>query len=399
MPLTLSPSQDNALFRIHEWRRGSEQSFLLTGPAGTGKSTIAKAAGDKGHVIYVSPTGKGADALRKRSGVDASTVHRALYKPQGGVSKKLAKLAEKLLAAESRTSVNSGEVKQLRSEIAAMRAKMGGPRWEVPVDAAVKSADLVVVDECFMLSRQIIEDLHKHAKKLLFLGDPYQLPPVMGASPLVDVWPDATLSEIHRQALLNPILAAATAMRETGVLMRESVVNDHGSYVVMSKTESTWDNYREVEQIIVAKNATRVGFNRNYRTRLAMSGGMQAGDRIMFLTNAHDMEIYNGTVGIVKRCEVRGDNKFEIDVTLDDGRFVPAVDVWDGVIHGMGPREAPRDFLPVDYSYAITCHKAQGSEYDSVLVYGEGFGDAETRQRWNYTAMTRARTKLIMVTS
>lgn len=397
--VTLSPGQDNALFRISEWRRSGSQSFLLTGPAGTGKSTIAKAAGEKGTVIYVSPTGKGAEALRKRSGVDATTVHRALYKPTGGMSKKLSKLVERLLASESRKPVHAGDVKALRAELAAMRAKMGGPKWEVPETAAVKFADLVVVDECFMLSHQIISDLHKHAKKILFLGDPFQLPPIMGNSPLMDAWPDAVLSEIHRQAMENPVLAAATAVRNGQPWPMESVSNEHGSYRIISKAESAWSDYRSVEQIIVAKNATRRGFNNNCRKRTDYGGNIKVGERIMFLTNAHEMEIYNGSVGVLARVEARSDNKFEIDVTLDDGRFVPAVDVWDGVIHGMGPREAPRDYLPIDYSYAITCHKAQGSEYESVLVYDEAFGDCEMRQRWKYTALTRARTSAIVVTT
>lgn len=396
--MNLSPSQDNALFRISAWRKSGPQSFLLTGPAGTGKSTIAKAAGESGSVIYVSPTGKGAEALRKRSGVEATTVHRALYKPTGCINKKLSKLAEKLLAAESRKPVNAGDVKALRGEIASMRAKMGGPKWQVPETAPVKSADLIVVDECFMLSHQIIEDLHKHAKKILFLGDPFQLPPIMGDSPLTDTWPDAVLSEIHRQALENPVLAAATAVRSGESFPLESVANEHGSYRIISKAESAWSDYADVEQIIVAKNATRRGFNKSYRKRMGFEGHMKVGERIMFLTNAHEMEIYNGSVGVLGRVLWKDDNKYEVDVTLDDGRFVPAVDVWDGVIHGMGPREAPRDYLPVDYSYAITCHKAQGSEYESVLVYDEAFGDADMRQRWKYTALTRARTSAVVVT-
>ena len=55
----------------------------------------------------------------------------------------------------------------------------------------------------------------------------------------------------------------------------------------------------------------------------------------------------------------------------------------------------PYDFA---YAYAITCHKAQGSEWDKVLVFEEGFPfNVEEHKRWLYTAATRAKEKLVIV--
>ena len=396
--VTFSPEQDAALAKISRWRKSREQSFLLTGAAGTGKSTIAKAAGgdlDARDVIYCSPTGKGADALRKRSNVPATTVHRALYKPEGHDGGVLAKMAAELLAAESAVPPDIGYVKALRNKLQIARAKIGGPKWRVPDDAPVKYARLVVVDECFMLSAQIIKDLMIHARALLFLGDPHQLPPVAGACPLSDRKPEVHLTQIHRQALENPILAAATAIREGKPLPRESSSNSFGSYTYLPKMETTWENYRDVEQIIVGLNSTRRGFNKNYRKRLGHDGLLIENDRLMFLNNAHEMEIFNGSVGTLDAIYQVEDSDehgvHELNVTLNDGRRIPAIPSWDGVIRGLGHREGPRDYIPVDYSYAITCHKAQGSEYDSILVYDEAFGDADTQRRWMYTAITRAR--------
>ena len=370
---------------------------MLTGPAGTGKSTIAKALAGDGRVIYCSPTGKGAHALRERSGVDATTVHRALYKPPNRGGGKAVKIAAQLIAAESASRVDAKLVRRLRDQLHALRAKYGGPRWEVPQDAAVKDADLVVVDECFMLSRQIIDDLREHCRQIVFLGDPHQLPPVAGDCPLSAMKPDAYLSEIHRQALENPILRVATDIREGRALPAESASSDSGSYTYMKKAATVWEQYRAVDQIIVAKNATRRKMNINYRARIGHEGILCAQDRLMFLTNAHEMEIYNGSTADLLRKEQVDDGCYEIDVTMDDGRPVPLVPIWDGVIRGLTPRECPRDIIPVDYAYAITCHKAQGSEYGSVLVYNEGFGDRDTRRRWLYTACTRARDALTIV--
>ena len=58
--------------------------------------------------------------------------------------------------------------------------------------------------------------------------------------------------------------------------------------------------------------------------------------------------------------------------------------------------EAPYEF---DYAYAITCHKAQGSEWDKVMVIEESFPtDHILRKRWLYTAATRAKEKLVLIT-
>ena len=50
-----------------------------------------------------------------------------------------------------------------------------------------------------------------------------------------------------------------------------------------------------------------------------------------------------------------------------------------------------------EFAYAITCHKAQGSEFDSVVVFDEGWLFGEDRYRWLYTAITRAKKRLIIV--
>jgi exodeoxyribonuclease-5 len=57
--------------------------------------------------------------------------------------------------------------------------------------------------------------------------------------------------------------------------------------------------------------------------------------------------------------------------------------------------EPPYDFA---YAYAITCHKAQGSEWNKVLIFEEGFPfETEEHKRWLYTAVTRAAEKVVIV--
>ena len=62
------------------------------------------------------------------------------------------------------------------------------------------------------------------------------------------------------------------------------------------------------------------------------------------------------------------------------------------------PTWAYRDFIHIDYGYALTCHKAQGSEWDSILIFHEPIGrGVEERLRWTYTALTRSKHKAVLV--
>jgi ATP-dependent exoDNAse (exonuclease V) alpha subunit len=62
-------------------------------------------------------------------------------------------------------------------------------------------------------------------------------------------------------------------------------------------------------------------------------------------------------------------------------------------------RQYPKEIRPLefDYAYAITCHKAQGSEFEKVVLFNEPIGkDRELRQRWLYTGLTRSSEKLVV---
>lgn len=403
--VTFSAEQERALDAVGKFLKSKDWAFVLTGAAGCGKSTLAQRINGDG-VLYCSPTGKGADALRKRSKVQASTVHKVLYKPKEKGKGRIAELTERILKEEKSKAPDLKIITDLSRELRDERKRIRTPSWSVPPDAECKAAKLLVVDECFMLNAQVIGDLRQNTKKVLFLGDPYQLPPVAGDCPLSSQKADSHLTEVHRQALENPILYAATEIRQGRAIPRATVKNEHGSYQWLKKSETGWDHYRDVEQIIVAKNATRRKFNDHYRARIGFKPGMTVGDRIIFLKNDHDIGIYNGSVGVLNEFHAvdfedsrgqRHPNCYEITVTLDDGRIVPAVPVWDGALRGEHTADGPREVNAIDYAYALTGHKAQGSEYDSTLVYDEGFGDMPTWRRWIYTTITRARNACTVV--
>ena len=96
----------------------------------------------------------------------------------------------------------------------AERKRLAQPAFTLNQFSPVKDAGLVVIDECSMVDDRMGQDLLSFGTKVLVLGDPAQLPPVRGSGFFTDTeTPDVMLTEIHRQAKDNPIIAMATKVR------------------------------------------------------------------------------------------------------------------------------------------------------------------------------------------
>jgi exodeoxyribonuclease-5 len=122
---------------------------------------------------------------------------------------------------------------------------------------------------------------------------------------------------------------------------------------------------------------------------------IEIGDRIICLKNQRNRGLFNGMVvtvcGIEREC---------IDVETDDGRFIYGLQPWWEQLGRAGVVDLGRfsKFSLFDYAYAITTHRAQGSEFDSVLVIEE-YSRLWDVYRWRYCAATRARNRLAYVTN
>ena len=145
------------------------------------------------------------------------------------------------------------------------------------------------------------------------------------------------------------------------------------------------------------------GFDTVYPTGERRNGQRE---KIICLKNRHDLGIVNGM--FLELSDVRDENEIGFSATIrtEDGdrsvRQIPS-----GPVHHLqGPLRRPRAARPerdrrdhwikkglieAVWGYAITCHKAQGSQWENVIVYDDGLGrTAEDRARWLYTAITRA---------
>lgn len=363
--MSWSAQQDAALKAVADWlRRGDKQLFRLFGYAGTGKTTLARhvAEGVDGEVAFGAFTGKAASVLRQKGCADAGTIHSMIYR--------------------SRES----------DEEAA-------PSFTLNPSGAAAKADLIVIDECSMVDEELGRDLLSFGKPVLVLGDPAQLPPVKGGGFFTEAAPDVMLTEVHRQAADNPIVRLSMIVREGGSL-------DYGTYGesrVIRRAEIDQGAVMAADQVLVGMNKTR----RLYNTRIRELKGFRdpmpaAGEKLVCLRNDKSKGLLNGGTWIIDGLRQPRGNYIRMDVKPEDESRRRAVEVqvlrefFEGKEEEI-PYALRRDSDEFTYGYALTVHKAQGSQWDDVVLFDEAFAFREHRARWLYTGLTRAAEKVLVV--
>jgi len=167
-------------------------------------------------------------------------------------------------------------------------------------------------------------------------------------------------------------------------------------------TPDSLDNEKllEADQVICGYNKTRTTFNRRIRSSMGLTEEIQKGERLMFLRNDNGACVFNGLQGQVTSVWREGDKTF-IDL-LGDSRSFNGLSVRrikeneQANTKTRKSKDANEKRHPVDYAYCITAHKAQGDEWDHVLVV-EQKCELWEHSRWAYTAASRAKTKLSWV--
>ena len=391
--MELTHKQEEGLKIAVARHKNREKYTVISGYAGTGKSTLVRFIidaldVDEDKVAYATYTGKAAEVLRKKGNPNAMTLHRLLY-----------------------DSI----------------PRQGGGFIRIPKKQL--DYDIVVVDEVSMVPKTMVDMLLAHRVYILFLGDPGQLPQIdkKEAHNLLD-HPHVFLDEVMRQAAESEIIQLTMKIRNG-----EDIPFMHGKEVIVSpKAELVTGHLTWADIIICATNKTRHNMNRQKRELLGYSGVLQTGERIIVKRNYWEdcdedgNALVNGTIGTVANpyenfvripsyvkndrrdlpligCIFTPDGGKSFDTFEIDKDYLlkeePCVD-WR-VSYQLGKLK-PKigDILPkqATYGYALTCHAAQGSEFDKVLVIEESFPfDKVEHQRWLYTAATRASDKLVLV--
>lgn len=364
--ISYSDQQSTALRSISSWLKDKNgpQIFRLFGYAGTGKTTIAKEVAGfvKGGVRYAAFTGKAALMLRRKGCDDASTIHGLIYK---------------------------------------LDEETGGkPQFRLNRESPLKNADLAIIDECSMVDQELAFDLLSFGKKILVLGDPAQLPPVKGAGFFINAKPDVMLTEVHRQAANNPIIHLSMAVRN-GEKIRHG---QYGDCRVISSSDLNTEDVLGADQVLAGLNKTRRQYNRRFRALKDFpEDGPVVGDRLVCLKNNHESGLLNGGLWNVKKVYSQDPEQIKLLIDPDhdpDGDKDRLITTHKAFFDGTESEltwEQRRWYDEFDYGYVLTVHKAQGSEWDDVVLFDESTAFRMDRAKWLYTGITRAAKRVTIV--
>ncbi len=363
-----SPEQDAALSAASKWLNGSRESqvFRLFGFAGTGKTTLARHLAEHvdGEVVFGAFTGKAAYVLRQKGCEGAQTIHSLIYRPA------------------TTDDEEPGEE---------------GPQFTIRRDAPAGEAALIIIDECSMVDEELGRDLLSFGAPVLVLGDPAQLPPVKGGGYFTDAEPDVMLTEVHRQAADNPIIQLSMQIREGEI----PPAGDYGAAKIVSKQALDPDTVMDADQVLVGTNRTRARYNQRLRERLGFDGQEPwVGERLVCLRNNKQKGLLNGGLWTVKSRHGKKRGKIRLDLIPEDGGRTTRVGVLPEFFEGTAadlPWPKRRNSDEFDFGYALTVHKAQGSQWDDVVLFDESYAFREDRLKWLYTGVTRAAERLTVV--
>lgn len=370
--MSLSAQQEQALAAVRAWLAdpNGKQVFRLFGFAGTGKTTIAKLLLEivDGRVLFATFTGKASLVLRQKGCTDAGTIHGLIYKV---------------------------DVDDATGEAA----------FELNEESDLQGAALLVVDEVSMVPEDLALDLLSFGTRVLVLGDPAQLPPVKGEGYFINQSPDFMLTEVHRQARDNPIIQLSMMIREG----KRLPFGTYGESQVIRRADVGRDRIQqlvlEADQLLCGLNRSRVTFNQRVRALKGLEGRHipwhpTEGDRIICLRNKRDKALFNGSLWEAGPVDdVFGRLTFNA-TSLDEDRdplgMETSEEFFCGKEHTLHWRDR-RQFEEVTFGWAITVHKSQGSQWDSVIVFDESGAFRDARNNWLYTAVTRAAERVVVV--
>ena len=365
----LAPSQRNAVKVCI-----SHPISIMTGGPGSGKTTtlrfildIYKKEYPSNEILLAAPTGRASRRMAEQTGISASTLHSALG-----------------LITDEESPLN---------------------------DTELLPADLIVVDEFSMVDMRLAYILLERIKpgaQLLIVGDADQLPSVGAGNVLREMIrsekvPTAVLDTVFRQASNSRIIINAHAINHNDThlqygddfqMLEVQNAEDAAQLVVKNYLQEVSQYGLENVQILspfrkrgaVASNALnetiRDLVNPASKRKMELKCGsrvFRVGDRIMQTANRNGVS--NGDVGLITGMEKADDEVF-VDIRLLDGREL---------------RYSKDMMEDVEFSYCLTIHKSQGQEYPVIIVPLLKEHYIMLRRNLLYTAVTRAKAKVILI--
>ncbi len=390
--------------RLAALRALTDPLSVLTGLPGTGKTTtlhaIVSVLNDASvPFLLVAPTGIAAKRLATVTYSAASTVHRAFSAKGWSDEEREATYVGITGAAEAKRGVDTK-----------------GEQWGYG-PGNPHPAQVVIVDESSMLDLHMLYRLLQGTSdecRLVFVGDPYQLPSVGAGDVLRDLrdsgrFSHTHLHEIFRQDGTSSLVTAAHAihagkapdMTDRDFMLIATDGDDDGleARMVIRKIATRLFDKRENFQVLSPRHKGEAGVtNLNEILRMSINppspgraernlagGVVREGDRIMVIKNDYEQGVYNGDVGKVNHIDHRK-KRLSIRVLGPPGQ--PEQEVTYDLTKGTPP---------IRLAYAQTIHKSQGQEYDIIVVPMLKTFGWQLQRNLLYTAITRAKKRVFIV--
>jgi ATP-dependent exoDNAse (exonuclease V) alpha subunit len=412
--MNLSEDQTSAISSILDWYKSIDRKQYITlgGYAGTGKTTVIAKLREllsvNLRIAYCAYTGKATSVLRNKlikskslyKNDSISTIHSLIYRPL----------------------MDGDEIIGWSKE-------------------PVLEKDLIIVDESSMVSRDIFEDLLSYGIPIICIGDHGQLPPVSSDDFNLMNNPQIKLETVHRfdNSEDSPLLKLSIMARMDGFIpygvYGENVLKVDPSSKKITPFVNMMGDFSN-SFCVVGFNDTRIKMNQKFRTWLKRPQHPVVNDRIICLKNnknSKDLPIYNGMMGTITEkysnekcydisCRFDGENNlytgYISKLNFNAIKQPKPEIIYKNEIIKWKRQKSVGDYYSVnnnilrnkekiyldnfDYGYAITCHKSQGSEMENVMVIEQRasyWSDGDMWRRWLYTAVTRSRKNLLIVSN
>lgn len=356
---------------------------IITGGPGTGKTTIVKAIVNilihekkikKDDIALLAPTGRASKKLMETTSISASTIH-------------------KYLGWDKDTNTFATD------------------------EYCPNSQKYVIVDEVSMIDTLLMEALLKGIRrdtKLILVGDYYQLPSVSEGQVLKDIidsdcLPVIRLNQIYRQSEGSYILNLAYDIKNKNISEDLFIKKDDYLYI-NSDNDNTSSYIKEIVKKALKKGYTdrevqvlapmykslngidnlniilQDLFNPKTDSKREIKVGdiiFREYDKVLQLVNDPDNNVYNGDIGYIEEIIISKEKKIVNQININ----------YDGTIVNYTPDK----FINFRHGYAISIHKAQGSEFDMVIMPITNSFKRMLNNKLIYTGVTRAKKSLVVV--
>ena len=412
--IDFTDGQKQALLKVYRFLQSEENFFLLAGYSGCGKTTLAENIANFMRATMLAPTNAAINRLKEKinnPNLEYSTIHSKLF-------------------------------------------EAGSPKNSILKEKGLTRGMTYIVDECSMIDKYtlgiLIEEAVRKRCKMIFMGDSFQLEPV-GEDPNIFNWEKSypehfhthnkyELTEVKRYD--GSLLKIATEIRSSKrpiftqpkesdltVVQKfsKSLANDikeGNDYIVLTSTNQRRVEYNEKIRAYLFKDKEITGHAQDGDMLVSVSNtGGYANGEIYSLTNAMLLHQFDITINTrkdklvqLKALIYRHDGKLTIlipdliEASLHGSQIVKSITEGDTILsealrklliieiksrYGQDSiLKFNKDIIIATYGYAISCHKAQGQEWNNVYIDAYWLMPVWNSAKWFYTAITRAKCKV-----